>query len=194
MLEPGCTYVRARAQRIRRRPDPQRHDLRRVQPRHSQPADGEEGVEDEQEQRGDDAGRFAADLGHNGEDGHGEGLPGGAEQHQRAAAELLDREDGDPGREEVLGAVGSGEDAGHGRGEVDFVLVDGGGVVGDEVDAADLLEDLVDVREHRAVEVAVRRAGEEVAVATLAHLEDRVLDFEEFVVDEGVVRGQIAQR
>lgn len=41
--------VGRRRQRVGGRPDPQRDDLGRVQPLHAQPADGEEGVEDEQE-------------------------------------------------------------------------------------------------------------------------------------------------
>lgn len=113
-------------------------------------------------------------------------MPDGAEEHEGATAELLDREDGDPGREEVFCSVCGGEDARHRGGQVDFLLVDGGGVVGDEVDTRDLLEDLVDVREDRAVEMAVLGAGEEVAEGALGRFENGVFDLDEFLVDEGV--------
>ena len=81
---------------------------------------------------------FTPEVIHHRQDDHGEGLAGGAEKHELAATEFLDGEDGDPGGEEIFGAVGGGEDAGCVGREVDAVLVDGGGVVGDEVDAADL--------------------------------------------------------
>ena len=185
--------VPARRHRVRRRPDPQRHDLGRVQPGHAEPADGEEGVEDEEEDRGRDAGLRGADRIRDGQDDHAAGHAGGAEQHQLAPAELLDGEDGDPGGGEVLGPVAGGDEAREEIGEADLALQDGGDVVGDQVDAGDLLEHLVDVGEHDAVEVAVLGHGEEVPEVALGHLHDGRLDHDELVLNVRVVLGAIAQ-
>lgn len=70
---------------------------------------------------------------------------------------------------------------------MDLVLVNGGGVVGDEVDATDLLEHLVHVRQHGAVEVAVLALCEEFAEAALGRFQDGVFDGGELGVDVGVV-------
>ncbi|MCJ1468000.1 hypothetical protein MMC07_006626, partial [Pseudocyphellaria aurata] len=55
-------------ERVRRSPDPKRHNLGGIQPSHAKPADGEKGVEEEEEQRGDDAGAFGPDFGHDRQD------------------------------------------------------------------------------------------------------------------------------
>ena len=75
------------------RADPQGHDFGGIQPGHAEPADGEEGVVDEEEEGGDDARGFTADFGHDGEDYHAEDHAGAAEHHELAAAETLDCED-----------------------------------------------------------------------------------------------------
>ena len=191
--------VGARGQRVGGRADAQRYDLGRVQPGHAEPADGEEGVEDEQEHGRHDTRAGAADVFQrgpvdDGQDHHGDGHAGRTEQHELPAAELLDGEDGDPRGGEVLGAVEGGQQARHERRQADLVLVDVGRVVGDQVDARDLLEDLVDVGQHGAVEVAVLGHGEEVAEAALGHLGHDVLDGDELVLDELVVGREAAER
>lgn len=118
---------------------PARHkqNSKHLQPRHSEPADGEEAVEDEQKRRGDNAGgrvplgrRLAlVDRVCNRQHGHGQRHADGAEQHQRAPADLFDQEHGDPGRDEVLGAVAGGEDARDEGGQADVVFVNVCGVV-----------------------------------------------------------------
>lgn len=185
--------VPARGHRVRRRSDPQGDDLRRVQPCHAEPADGEEGVEDEEEDRRCDARVGCPDGIRDGQDDHTPGHPRGPEQHQLPPAEPLDRKDGDPGGGEVFGPVAGGDEAREEIGEPHLPLQDGGDVVGDQIDPADLLEHLVDVREHDAVEVAVLGHGEEVAEVALGHLHDRCLDHDEFVLDVRVVLGDIAQ-
>ena len=186
--------VPARGHRVRWRADPQGHDLGGVKPGHAQPADGEEGVEDEEEDGGCDARVGRADGIRDGQDDHAPGHARGTEQHQLPPAEPLDGEDGDPGGGEVFGPVAGGDETREEIGEADLALQDGGDVVGDQIDPGDLLEHLVDVREHDAVEVAVLGHGEEVAEVALGHLHDRCLDHDEFVLDVRVVLGDIAQR
>lgn len=55
---PVCT----RRQCVRRRSDAQRDNLSWIQPGHTEPADGEESIEDEEEEGGYDAGFFAANA------------------------------------------------------------------------------------------------------------------------------------
>lgn len=45
-------------------PDPQRYDLGGIQPRHTQPADGEKRVKQEEKKRGDDARAFGSQFRH----------------------------------------------------------------------------------------------------------------------------------
>ena len=185
--------VPARRYRVRGSADPQRHDLGGVKPGHAQPADGEEGVEDEEEDRGCDTGLGRADGICDGQDDHTHGHPCGTEQHQLPPAEPLDGEDGDPGGGEVLGPIAGGDEAREEIGEADLPLQDGGDVIGNQIDARDLLEHLVDVGEHDAVEVAVLGHGEEVPEVALGHLHHGRLDHDEFVLDVRVVFGAVAQ-
>ncbi len=185
-------------QSVGRSTNPQRHDLGRVQPGHTQPTDGEEGVEDEQEEGRHETRTGAADLVQggpvdDGQDDHGDGHAGGAEQHELTTTKLLDGEHGDPRGGKVFGAVGGGQDARHVGRHADLVLVDVGGVVGDEIDAGNLLEDLVDVGKHDAVEVSVLGHGEQIPEAALGHLGHDVLDGHELVLDEGIVGRQAGE-
>lgn len=171
------------------------YDLSGIQPGHAQPADGEKGVEDKQEDSGHDTGLLLAlEAGGNRQDGHGDRHADGAEEHERAATDFLDDEDGDPRRDEVLGAVAGSHDTRHQAGHAETVLVDGGGIVRDQVDAGDLLEHLVDVGQDDAVEVALLVHLEQVAEAAPLHLNHGVLDRGKFSLEERVTLGDINQR
>lgn len=183
-------------QRVGGGADPQRHDLGRVQPGHAEPADGEEGVEDEEEDDARDARALVVGLLEFGvdarQDRHGGRLARGAEEHEVPAADALHEEDGGPRGDEVLGAVEGGEEAGHEVGHAE-IAVDDGRVVRDEVDSRNLLEHLVDVSKQGAVQVAMAAHGEQIAECTLGHLKDSVLDLVELVVDYLVVDVRIVQ-
>lgn len=106
---------------ISRCPDAEWCDLCRVEPGHAQPADGEERVEHKQEHRGSDASRLVrVGVGRRaGEHAHRGRHARRAEDHELAAAELLDGEYGDPGREEVFGSVEGGEESAQERRQAD---------------------------------------------------------------------------
>lgn len=75
-----------------------------------------------------------------------------------------------------------------------IALVDDGRVVGDEVDARDLLEDLVEVGEQHAVQVAVLVHGEEVPERAPGHLLDGVLHGEVLGLHGGVGEVRVLER
>ena len=111
------------------------YNLSGIQPCHSQPSDGEEGVEDEQEGRSYNTRCSASNLGHHSQDDHRKGLTNSTKQHQLAAADLLDDQNSDPRGEEVFRSVGCSKDTGDKSSQTDFVLVNRGGIVGDKVDS-----------------------------------------------------------
>jgi hypothetical protein len=104
--------VRRCAEAVGRGADAKRHDLGRVQPSHAEPANGEEGVEDEEE---NNAGNLVSGLVsrvHSREDRHSGSLASGAEEHELPAANALNEPDGRNRREEVLCSIEGGEQTG----------------------------------------------------------------------------------
>lgn len=135
--------VGASRQSIRRRTNTQRRNLSGIQPSHAQPTDREEGVEDKEEHNDSNlAGLVILVRGDSSQDGHGQCLTDGAEQHELTAADALDKPDSGPRGKEIFGTVESGEETG-GEGRHVEIGVNCCCVVGDEVDTADLLIILV---------------------------------------------------
>lgn len=133
--QPVKDPVRAGGEGVGRGADSERSDLGGIQPGHAEPANGEEGVEDEEEHDASDLAALGVTRADTGEDGHGDGLAGGAEKHKLATTNALDEPDGRQGGDEVLGTVQSSQEKGH----VTLhskVRIDGGGVVCDQVDTA----------------------------------------------------------
>lgn len=171
------------------------YNLGRIQPGHAQPTPGEEGVEDEQEGcRHDTGAGLSLEARGDRQDNHGERHASGTDQHQGSTAHPLTDEDRQPGHEEILGAVAGRQDTRHQSRQVDVVLVDGGGIVGDEVDSGDLLEHLVDIGEHHPMEVTVFAHGEEILEASGLALQNRFLDGRQFVHHQRVVHREVQQR
>lgn len=71
--------------------------------------------------------------------------------------------------------------------EAEVVLVDGGGVIGDQVDTGYLLEHLVDVGKDHTVEVSVLVHCEQVLELPLGHFKHSILDGGELVLDVRVI-------
>lgn len=170
--------------------DTQGNDLGGVEPGHAEPANSEEGVEDEEEDNTSDLASVGALGVNSSEDSHRSSLTNSAKKHELTATDALDEEDRRPRSNEVLSTVESSQQMGHEAGHAE-VGVDDGGVVGDEVDTANLLEHLVDVAEGGTVEVAVLVHGEEVAEASLGHLFDRLLHDNVFVLAVLIILGQV---
>ena len=101
--------VRRRRYRVRRRADRQRRNLRRIEPGHAQPADGEEAVEEEEHQDGHDARAIARVRVRPRKHAHADCLAEGARQHELAPTTPLDQSNGDEGREEILRAAARGK-------------------------------------------------------------------------------------
>lgn len=99
--------VRGRRDGVRRSSNVQRRYLCRIEPCHAEPANGEERVEDEQEHGGANSSGLVIWGVHRyrvqpGKDGHRCSLSSSAEQHKVSSAEFLDREDSDPGGDELI--------------------------------------------------------------------------------------------
>jgi len=58
-----------------------------------------------------------------------------AEHHERSSSELLDGEDGDPGRHPVLSSIARSEQSTQESGQTDVLLEDCCSVVGDNINA-----------------------------------------------------------
>lgn len=96
----------------------------------AQEADGDEEVEEEDEQCGDDLCGLVG-LGHRGGDGeceHARGHAGAREHEQLAAAEAVDGEEGDEAGQELPGQCAAGQDARGFGVEAETLLEDDGGV------------------------------------------------------------------
>lgn len=89
----------------------QRHNLSWVEPGHTEPADGEEGVEDEEECDRDPAEGDIYARGDTRKNSHGTRLSDGSEEHELATTESLNCPDGYEGGEEVFCSVECGEEA-----------------------------------------------------------------------------------
>jgi hypothetical protein len=130
------------------------------------------------------------------------------EEHKRTAADLLDNEDWDERRHEVLCAVACGKELGVVvLSETDSCVERGGivtvfivsacseifqwGVVRNQVDTRDLLVHLVDVGEDNSVEFAIFGHLEQAAVRALGHFNDGLLHIVELGDDVRVVAVQV---
>lgn len=92
------TYVGRGGQRCRLGADGQGRVFGRKQPGNGEQTDGEEEVEHEQHDGGDDTGGLAAIGDGAGEDGHAAGLADDSEEHKLTAAEAVENpDDGDGG-------------------------------------------------------------------------------------------------
>lgn len=125
-------------QRSGARTDGERRILGGQQPGNGQQTHGEEEVEQEEHHNGDDACLRAAVRNSTRENRHAHGLTRGGEEHELAAAQLIDDPDGDEGREEVGDAVEPSQEQREVVLDADGALHDDRGVVGDQVDAGDL--------------------------------------------------------
>lgn len=161
------------------------------QPGHAEPANSEERIKDKQERSSHNTGSGVAVLVSlafvhrvdGSQDHHGQRHADSAEKHERTASKLLNDEDGDPGDQEVFGTVAGGQNAGDRGVQTNVVFVNVGGIVRNQIYPTDLLEHLVHVGQRGTVEVAVLVHGEQVGEAALGHLEDGILDGNEFVLD-----------
>ena len=68
-----------------------------------------------------------------------------------------------------------------------------GDVVSDQVDSGNLLEHLIDVCQHGSVEVAILCCREKFFEVALRFFQHTAADFNELVVDAGIVNGKIGQ-
>ncbi|KAI3481778.1 hypothetical protein L1887_55625 [Cichorium endivia] len=189
--------------------DRERSDLGGIKPRHAEPSPRERRVEEEEEHDRDDTGGGLAARGirntvggevldagniHDGEDDHADALAGGTTEHERATAHLLDKEDGGPRGDKVLGAVGGREDTRVDVREAELLLKRLADVVRDEVDTGDLLEHLRHEAEHGTVEVALRAVGEEVRDPGRLGGDKRGRDFVQLLGDDGVIDRNVVER
>lgn len=133
---------------------------RNLQPGNAQPADGEERVVDEDEDGGDVGRGLGAGGKAGADDEEGDGHAHGAPEHEAAAAETVDDEEGNEGGDEEFGAQATRHQAGELSVEAERVFEDGGGVaygvlvvclareagreglLGDQVETTNLLEGL----------------------------------------------------
>lgn len=76
-----------------------------VKPGHTEPADGEERGEDEEQDRRDDLSCRIVYSSENAEQCHGQALPNSAEKHKLAPPDLVNEGDGDETREEEFRAI-----------------------------------------------------------------------------------------
>lgn len=121
--------------------NPERDNFGRVKPGHSQPADSEEGVEHEQEDRLCDT-SLSVDVigvashevvGHR-KDCHGHCHTGRTEEHEWSTTNFLNDEDGDESSHEILRAVACSQEFGVVIRAKTNTSVEGRGVVSDQVD------------------------------------------------------------
>ena len=142
-----------------------RCDFCTVQEVGAEETDGNEEVEEEDEQCGNDL-RGLVGLGErrgNGESQHARGHTGTGEHEELAATEAVNGEEGDEAGKELPGERTTGEDAGSLRVEAKTLLEDDRGVGGNQVRTAHLLEELQEDAEREAVEELVLAVGEDVA-------------------------------
>lgn len=185
--------VRRGSQGIGRRANLQWHDFGRVQPGHAQPADSEEGVEDKQEHAARNLGLGRIDTAGDREGHHGQRHSCRTEQHQLATTKLLNDKDRDQRGQEVFGSIAGGDQSRHDLVQSDLVLQERGDVVRNQVDTGNLLEHLVDIGKHGAVQMTVLAHGEHVAERPLGHFQDGSLDCDELVLHHCRLRVIIQQ-
>lgn len=177
--------------------DTQRNDLSGVQPGHTEPTDGEECVEDKEEDGLPDTGLGIVQLSDTvvcaRKDSHRYGHTRSTEQHEWATADLFDDEDRYERSHEVFGSIASCEKLGHVRSREANLAVELWCIVGDEVDTRDLLENLIHVREHDSVELAVLCHLEKTAVRALGHFHDCFFDVVELSLDQRVAPGLLIE-
>ena len=136
-------------------PEPQGQDLGRVHPDGGLESDGEGPLEDEEHcgrGRARRGGRGSLELDlvdQGGLDGHDGGHESDHGQQQGPATDPIDEEPGDEGRDEEPGLQVAGHQRRHVLVEPDL-LEDGGGVVDDGVDAAELLHRLDAARDQES--------------------------------------------
>jgi hypothetical protein len=192
------------------------YNLSGIQPGHTKPSNGKEGIEHEQEHNsGDTSFIVLLEAGRNSQDGHGDGHTNSTNQHERSSANLLNNEDGDPRGNKVLGTVAGCENTGHESTHTNAVFVDVGCVVGNQIDTRDLLEHpekdklalplyillssrhigaiLVDIGQDNTVEMAILVHSEKVTVTSALSFQNSVLDCEVAAVDIRIIMGQITQ-
>lgn len=102
--------VGRRAEAVGRSTNAQGDDLGRVQPRHAEPSDGEEGVEYKEEDNPSNLEAGFITGVDSGQDGHRSSLSSGADEHELSAADALHEPDGREGGQEVFGAVERGQE------------------------------------------------------------------------------------
>ena len=107
----------------------------RVEPSHAEPTNGEESVENEEEDSGSDTKTRGCSRSGSGKDSHGSRLSRSTKQHELAATELLNSENCNPRREEVLCSVGSSQDTREEARKANAGLVNRCGVIRDKVNA-----------------------------------------------------------
>lgn len=218
--------VGRRGQRVGRGSNSQRHNLSWVQPGHTQPTDGEEGVEDKEEDSLRDTGVGVIEVFQavvrSCEDSHRDGHSGSltalvyrveyeetyTKEHERAASHFLDDENGNERGHQVLGSVAGSHQLGSVSATKTNIRVDvgrlhmsaksrlAGGtyIVGDQVDARNLLEHLVDVGESNTVEFAVLGHVKQTAERALVHFGDGLANGLHFVLNVRVIaRFQVQQ-
>jgi len=121
-----------------------------------------------------------------GKDGHTCCLTESAEKHELTTTTTFDQWNGNKGGQEIFGSV-AGSQKTTDKWTETSALKDGCGVVGDDVDTTDLLEDLIDIAEYGAVEIPVLVPLEAIGKGTLGHLQDSILDSLELVLDDRVL-------
>ena len=147
--------------------DLQGQDFRGIGPGAAEPAGGVAAVEDEEHDDGGDAvggvfGRGGAEQG--GDDDEHDDLEDGAVEEEAAAAEAVDGDDGDDGADHAVDGAEAGDPEGLLVACADKFDEEGGQVVGDRVDAAELMHDHDAAGEAEAAEVLRGPVGEEEGV------------------------------
>lgn len=80
----------------------------------------------------------------------------------------------------LTSAISCGQDARDKRRKLDLVLIDGGGVVSDQINARNLLKHLINPRKDGAVEMPIFIPRKQVTNSYLRRFQNRFLDCSEF--------------
>ena len=163
-------------------------DLSAVQEVGAEETNGDEKVEEEDEERGDDLSWLVALRVRrgNGKSQHARGHTGAGEHEELAATEAVDGEEGDEAGQELPGKRTTRQNAGSLRVEAKTLLEDDGGVGGDQVGTTHLLEELQEDAEREAVEQLVLAVCEDVA-----DLDGAALGLLESELDAANLRGNL---
>lgn len=187
--------VRRRRQTVGFGTDADGRNLCRVQPGDTEPANGEESVVDEDEDGRDVRRRLGAGRQTGADDEQRDGHAHGTPEHEAAATEAVDNEQGDERRNEEFSTQAASHQTRELGVKAQRVFKDGRSVVGDQVETANLLEGLRAKGDQRAPPVHLGALAEEFLDGELLAARDGVdlLDLINLGEQVDIVGGRVAE-